>query len=66
MGDVPEERKLIYDTECLLCLGHPGDESLREDACQRFLKGRESQSNKTGVRKNPIDGVIWLHLESQC
>lgn len=32
-----EERKLIYYTkvlnECLLCLGHPGVESLRNDAC---------------------------------
>lgn len=52
------EKKLIYYakalSECQLCLGHSGVESLRGDTSKHFLKGRESQSSKTGVMKNSI------------
>lgn len=64
-----EQRKLKYYTralsECLLCSGHGGVESLRRDAYEHFLKDRGSQSNKTGIMKNPIgERVHWLHLGS--
>lgn len=52
------EKKLIYYTkalsECQLCSGHSGVESLRSDTSKHFLKGRDSQLSKTGVMINTI------------